>query len=263
MKITPYLVALSVSITLSNLRAQTPASTPSPSPAASAPPAAPAVTLPHQPPDVPAVKLGKDGQPVPGFLQRHQLLVDTAKKGNIDLYFLGDSITQGWLKVPALWEKAFGPWKPGNFGIGGDRTQHVLWRLENGELADLKPKVVVLMIGTNNSGADKPEDTARGVTKIVSTLREKLPQTKILLLAIFPRGQDANNAQRKTNDQVNAIISKLADDKHVFYLDIGPKFLQPDGTLSKDIMPDLLHPNAKGYEIWVDSMNPKLTELMQ
>jgi len=125
------------------------------------------------------------------------------------------------------------------------------------------PKVVVLMIGTNNASSDKPEDTARGVAKIVSTLREKLPDTKILLLAIFPRGQDANDVKRKTNDQVNAIIAKLADDKHVFYLDIGAKFLQPDGTLSKDIMPDLLHPNAKGYDIWVEAMNPKLTELMK
>ena len=259
MKFTPLLLAVLAAASVSNLSAQTAA--PSSTPAAT--PAAPPVKLPHQPPDIAAPKLGADGQPVPAFLQRHQLLVDTAKKADIDLYFLGDSITQGWTKVPELWAKAFGPWKPGNFGIGGDRTQHVLWRLENGELTGVSPKVVVLMIGTNNSGSDTPEDTARGVNKIVTTLREKLPQTKILLLAIFPRGQDANDVKRKTNDQVNAIISKLADDKHVFYLDIGAKFLQPDGTLSKDIMPDLLHPNAKGYEIWVDAMNPKLTELMK
>jgi len=258
MKFTPLLLAVLAATGFTHLLAQNaaPSASPTPSPAAS-----PVKPL-HQPPDIAAPKLGPDGQPVPAFLQRHELLVETAKKGNIDLYFLGDSITQGWLKVPDLWNKAFGPWKPGNFGIGGDRTQHVLWRLENGELADLKPKVVVLMIGTNNSG-DLPQDTARGVTKIVETLRAKLPQTKILLLAIFPRGQDANDVRRKTNDQVNAIISKLADDKHVFFLDIGAKFLQPDGTLSKDIMPDLLHPNAKGYEIWVEAMNPKLAELMK
>lgn len=262
MKRSPFLLAAFAALGLTNLPAQNVAA-PSASASPASTPTAPAVSLPHQPPDVAAPKLGPDGKPVPAFLQRHAQLVETAKKGNIDLYFLGDSITQGWLKVSAAWDKAFGPWKPGNFGIGGDRTQHVLWRLENGELDGVHPKVVVLMIGTNNASTDKPEDTARGVTKIVTTLREKLPDTKILLLAIFPRGQDANDAKRKTNDQVNAIISKLADDKHVFYLDIGAKFLQPDGTLSKDIMPDLLHPNAKGYDIWVEAMNPKLTELMK
>lgn len=263
MKLSPFLLSVVfASIGLTNLPAQNVAA-PSASASPASKPAAPAVNLPHQPPDVAAPKLGPDGQPVPAFLQRHALLVETAKKGDIDLYFLGDSITQGWQKVPETWAKAFGPWKPGNFGIGGDRTQHVLWRLDNGELTGVHPKVVVLMIGTNNSGSDKPEDTASGVAKIVATLREKLPETKILLLAIFPRGKDSNDALRKKNDQVNAIISKLADDKHVFYLDIGAKFLEPDGTLSKDIMPDFLHPNAKGYDIWVEAMNPKLTELMK
>lgn len=215
------------------------------------------------PPDLAAVKVGPNGQPVPNFLARHTQLVERAKKGHIDLYFLGDSITQHWEDHPDLWQAAFGAWNPGNFGISGDRTEHVLWRLENGELEGVEPKVVVLMIGTNNAAMDSPEAIARGITKIVSVLRQQLPETKILLLAIFPRGKDASDPRRQANEKVNAIIGKLADDQHVFFLDIGPRFLQADGTLSRDIMPDLLHPNAAGYKIWIDAMQPKLAELMK
>lgn len=229
---------------------------PSPSPVASATPP------PHQAPDVGAPKLLPNGEMQPAFAARHALLVERAKKGNIDVYFLGDSITQRWERQPELWKQGFGALKPGNFGIGGDHTQHVLWRIENGELTGVNPKVVVLMIGTNNAARDTPEDTARAITKIVEVLRTKLPDAKILLLGIFPRGPDAKDRFRKTNDQVNTIITKLDDGKHVFYLDIGPKFLQPDGTLSKEIMTDLVHPSPKGYQIWIDAMTPKLTELL-
>lgn len=236
-------------------------------PAAAATPAATPFPLPKQEPDVAAVKYSnKTGQPDTGFLNAHKKYAEIAKEGKGQLLFLGDSITAGWAgKGKDVWAKAFSQWQPVNFGIGGDRTQHVLWRIENGELADtFKPKTCVLMIGTNNVGNDSAEAIAKGVTKIVDTIRAKTPDTKILLLAVFPRGEKASpNPARQKLAEVNKIISKLNDDKHVFYMDIGEKFLQPDGTLSKDIMPDALHPNDKGYQIWADAITPKLTELMK
>jgi lysophospholipase L1-like esterase len=218
----------------------------------------------RQLPDVPAPKLGTNGQPQTAFIRSHEKFVGIARQGDTGLLFLGDSITAGWTRQQTIWSNAFGAYRPANFGIGGDRTQHVLWRINNGELDVHKPKAVVLMIGTNNSGSDEPEDTARGVTKIVETIRAKLPDTKILLLGIFPRGATTtNNPGRAKNQKVNALIAKLHDGRHVYYLDIGEKFLQPDGTLTKEIMPDLLHLSAKGYQIWADSITPRLAELMK
>ena len=182
--------------------------------------------------------------------------------------FLGDSITAGWAgNGKEVWAKAFAGYTPANFGIGGDRTQHVLWRVQNGELeAPLKPKAVVLMIGTNNVGGDSPEGIAKGVTTIVETIRAKQPQAKILLLAVFPRGDKPTGKLGAANDkikQVNAIISKLNDDKNIFFLDIGSKFPQPEGALTKEIMPDFLHLSPAGYQIWADAIGPKLAELMK
>ncbi|MDB6076115.1 MAG: hypothetical protein JWO89_3755 [Verrucomicrobiaceae bacterium] len=233
-------------------------------PAAPAKPAAPAVTLPPQAPDVPAQKFGSDGKVNAGFLMAHESFVKTAKEGKAEVVFLGDSITAGWNGAKPIWEKAFGQYKPANFGIGGDRTQHVLWRITNGELEGIKPKAVVLMIGTNNTGTDSAEGIAKGITVIVKTIREKQPQAKILLLAVFPRGEKASpNPGRDKLKEVNAIIAKLDDGKNVHFLDIGGKFLHPDGSLTKDIMPDYLHLSAAGYQIWADAISPKLAELMK
>jgi beta-glucosidase len=197
------------------------------------------------------------------WTDRHEKVNEQAKKGEAQLLFLGDSITHGWEGNKELWEKYYGKYKPINAGFGGDRTQHVLWRLEHGEIDGIKPKLAVIMIGTNNAGSDKPEDTAEGVKAIVEKLHEKLPETKVLILAVFPRDAGPNDKNRKTNDAVNEHIKKLADDKQVFYLDIGPKFLSPEGTLSKDIMPDLLHPNAAGYKIWGDATESTIAKLME
>lgn len=205
------------------------------------------------------------------WVQRHEGFVAQAKQGGINVLFLGDSITDGWRsKGKAVWEKHYAPLKAANFGIGGDRTQHVLWRMQNGELDGIDPKAVVLMIGTNNTGNEKdtgkPRNTTpeviEGVTTIVKGLRTKLPASKILLLAIFPRGQK-DQPIRDQLKTINTALAKLHDGKHVTYLDISAKFLEPDGTLSKEIMPDLLHPNEKGYEIWAEAMNPTLMKLLK
>jgi lysophospholipase L1-like esterase len=227
-------------------------------------PAAPAVKLPPQAPDVAAEKFGPDGKVNAGFIASHERFVKIAQEGTAQLVFLGDSITAGWGSKKEIWDKAFGAYKPANFGIGGDRTQHVLWRITHGELDGIKPKAVVLMIGTNNSGSDPAEGIAKGVTAIVETIRAKQPQAKILLLAVFPRGEKPSpNPGREKLAKVNEIIAKLHDGQNIHFLDIGAKFLQPDGSISKEIMPDFLHLSAAGYQIWADAISPKLAELMK
>jgi lysophospholipase L1-like esterase len=227
-------------------------------------PAAPAVKMPPQAPDVAAEKFGPDGKVNAGFIAAHERFVKIAQEGTAQLVFLGDSITAGWGSKKEIWDKAFGAYKPANFGIGGDRTQHVLWRITHGELDGIKPKAVVLMIGTNNSGSDPAEGIAKGVTTIVETIRAKQPQAKILLLAVFPRGEKASpNPGREKLAKVNEIIAKLHDGQNIHFLDIGAKFLQPDGSLTKEIMPDFLHLSAQGYQIWADAISPKLAELMK
>ncbi len=219
--------------------------------------------------------------PVPrdeGWVKKHETFNEISKKGQAPLVFLGDSITAGWAgKGKEEWTKSWEPLGAANFGIGGDRTEHVLWRLEHGNFDGLKPKLVVLMIGTNNTGhVGRPqkelngavyhcsaEETAEGVKAILDHLQKKTPDTKILVLGIFPRGPNGEDKMRQQNEATNALIAKFADNSKIFYLDIGKKFLEPDGTLSKDIMPDLLHPNAKGYEIWTAAIKDKVTELMK
>jgi lysophospholipase L1-like esterase len=198
------------------------------------------------------------------WLKRHEGFVDIAKKGDVDVLFLGDSITDAWRGKAAqpTWEKHFASLKPANFGIGGDRTQHVLWRLANGELDGITPEVVVLMIGTNNTGSDSAEQIAEGVEAIVKTIRTKSPTTKVMLLAVFPRGEQPGTPVRAKIDDINKTISKLDDGGNVRYLDIGKKFLQDDGTLSKEIMPDFLHLSARGYAIWGETITPLLKEML-
>jgi lysophospholipase L1-like esterase len=216
----------------------------------------------------PRVKKDKDKkQDVPdtGWMKRHEGFVDIAKKGGVNVLVLGDSITDAW-RGPAAkptWEKLFEPLKSANFGIGGDRTEHVLWRIQNGELDGIKPKVIMLMIGTNNSGSNSAEQIADGITAIVKTIQQKTPTTKVLLLGVFPRGEKAGTPVREKIAQINKKISKLDDGgKSVKYLDIGDRFLQKDGTLTKDIMPDFLHLSARGYEIWGDAVAPTVKELL-
>jgi len=203
--------------------------------------------------------------------QRHAKFNEVSKEGTAEVVFLGDSITQGWEgKGKAMWEQHFAPMKAANFGIGGDRTEHVLWRLANGNFDGLKPKLVVLMIGTNNTGhqgregyACSAQQTADGVKEILAVLEKKAPQAKVLLLGIFPRGADAMDKFRIQNEATNAIVKTYADGKRVFWKDLGSVFLEKDGTLSKEIMPDLLHLNEKGYQMWAEAILPDVTALMK
>jgi beta-glucosidase len=205
-------------------------------------------------------------KPVPreaGWMKRFEQINDRAKQGQVDLILIGDSITQGWDGAgKGVWQTYYGSRQAMNAGIGGDRTQHVLWRMDHGNLDGLAPKLAVVMIGTNNARDNEPKDTAAGVTAIVRELREKLPNTKVLLLAIFPRGESPNDALRQKNEAVNKIIKNLDDGSMVRYLDIGDKFLDSSGTLSREIMPDLLHLSPKGYEIWAKSIEPEVSQVL-
>jgi lysophospholipase L1-like esterase len=204
------------------------------------------------------------------WVKRHEGFVAEAHQGGIDVLFLGDSITDFWRdRGRAVWDREFAPLKAANFGISGDRTQHVLWRLRNGEADGYQPRVVVLMIGTNNTGLERdgktprntPPEVIKGVTAVVSELRTKFPEAKILSLAIFPRGEK-DSPQRAQVAEVNRALAKLHDGRHVFFLDINDRFLDADGNIPKDVMPDLLHLSAKGYEIWADAIREPLKKLL-
>jgi lysophospholipase L1-like esterase len=194
------------------------------------------------------------------------LVLQRAKEatGQYDIEFIGDSITQGWEGAGKnVWKEYYGNRRVLNFGVGGDRTQHVLWRFEHGQLAGVKAKVAVVMIGTNNSNREDntPGEILDGVTAIVNQIRERQPDTKIILCAIFPRGQTFSN-QRGKILQVNQALARLDDGKNVFYLDFGSQFIENDGSISKSMMHDYLHPGEAGYKIWAAAMEPKIKELL-
>jgi beta-glucosidase len=224
--------------------------------------ALPALAQNMEPADVAAPKKDQTGAIQPRFQMMHESFLKRGKEGKIGVLF----ITQGWNGARPVWDEHFGKYDPANFGIGGDRTQHVLWRIENGELDGIAPKVVVLMIGTNNSGYPA-EEILKGDLKIVEQIHAKLPQTKLLLLGIFPRGKDAQDpkviAVREKLKSVNAGLARLDDGKKTRYLDIGAKFMDAEGNLPADIMPDALHLSAKGYGIWADAIQPLLDEMMK
>src|SRR5687768_7202540 len=210
--------------------------------------------------------------PVPRALEtnwtkRAKLLDERVKETpDTQVLFIGDSITQGWespMGGSNVWKRFYERRKAVNLGIGGDRTQHVLWRLERSPLEDVKPKAAVVMIGTNNSNGEDntPGRIVEGIEAIVKKLRARLPNTRILLLAIFPRGENFN-AQRGKLTQINQVLMKLHDGQNVHFLDIGHRFLNSDGILSGEIMPDYLHLSEKGYQIWAEAIESKLADLL-
>ena len=195
---------------------------------------------------------------------RNQAVNERVKQGNVDLLMIGDSITHGWESGgKKIWDKYYGHRNAVNMGFGGDRTQHVLWRLEHGHLEGISPKLAVLMIGTNNSNGNDntAEEIGEGIIAICKVIREKCPKTKILILAIFPRGPEPSE-QREKNAKASLLVSKIADNKMIYYMDINDKFLTKDGFLTNKIMPDYLHPNEEGYKIWAKAIEPKVAELM-
>lgn len=203
----------------------------------------------------------------PGFRGKHQANLEVAKKGEAELLFMGDSITDFWRNKDgpfagkAVFDKYFGQWKVANFGIAGDTTQGVLYRLKNGEGQGFKPRAVMLMIGTNNTGGNSAAEIAEGIGAVVLELQKDFPEAQILLLAVFPRAKPGDAVRDKIK-RINDTIAKLHDGKKVHYLDIGAKFLDSEQRIPADIMSDELHPGAKGYEIWAEAVKEPLTQMM-
>jgi len=195
---------------------------------------------------------------------RHEAVNKRLAEGQVDLLFIGDSITHGWENAGRrIWDRYYTQRHAVNMGFSGDRTQHVLWRLDHSDFSHISPKLAILMIGTNNSnGTDNTaEEIADGIIAICQRLRTRLPETKILLLAIFPRNPGPG-PQREKNAEASRLASRIADYKMIYYMDINNEFLMEDGSLSQEIMPDYLHPNGTGYKIWAEAIEPKVAELM-
>jgi len=200
----------------------------------------------------------------------HEQLVEKAKKGGIDLYFVGDSITRRWgaLDYPeflANWNTNFFGWNAGNFGWGADLIENILWRLENGELDGVNPKVIVLLAGINNVGTfpgndEKLENITRGLTALLSICEQKAPNATLILTALFPRND--NMAVIPLINSINGNLAKMADGKKVRYLNVNDRLADKDGKLFEGMSRDKLHPTVKGYQVWADGLKPLLTEIL-
>ena len=191
------------------------------------------------------------------WLKRHEAMVEEAKRRDVDLLLLGDSLMDAWRGQKALWEERFAPLKAANFGMMGDRTEHLLWRLRHGALAR-RPRAAMLLIGANNLGwgGQGVDSTAAGVEAVVNELRP----ARILLLALFPQGDSPDDPLRSKIQETNARLARIAG---VRFLDLGPLFLKSDGTLARELMPDGVHLSDKGYRVWADAVREPLAELLR
>lgn len=199
------------------------------------------------------------------WMPRHEAKLVEERREDADLLFIGDSITHGWEnKGKVVWDEYYAPYGAYNIGYSGDRTENVLWRLQHGEVEGIDPELAILMIGTNNTGhrQDSPECTAKGIEMILDELKNRLPDTEVLLLAIFPRGASPDAELRQLNNQVNDRIEHFAKRDRVHYLNINDTFLNENEVLTEEIMPDLLHPEEHGYRLWAEAMQPKIEELL-
>jgi lysophospholipase L1-like esterase len=196
------------------------------------------------------------------WLQRHEAMNRRASQGHVDLIYVGDSIVEHFdNQGKEVWEPYYAHRNALNLGISGDRTEHVLWRLDHGNIDGIHPKLAIVMIGQNNGGHNTAEEIAEGVTAIIQKLRARLPDTRILLLAIFQR-REKPTPERAVLDRANEIISRLADGKHVFYMNINHIFVRPDGTIPRELMYDFEHPTPLGHRVWAEAIEPKVAELM-
>jgi len=198
----------------------------------------------------------------PGWMERHESINAKARQGKIDLVYIGDSIVQRFDGAgKPVWEHYYTPRNALNLGISGDRTQHVIWRLDHGNIDGITPKLAIVMIGQNNGGHNSATEIAEGVTEVVKRIRTKLPNTKILLLGIFQR-REKPTPERAVLAEANQIISNLADSTYVTYMDINSVYVQPDGTISASLMPDFEHPSELGFKRWAEAIESKVSYLM-
>ena len=198
----------------------------------------------------------------PGWMERHESMNTKARQGKIDLIYIGDSIVQRYEGVGKhVWDHYYASRNALNLGISGDRTQHVIWRLDHGNIEGINPKLAIVMIGQNNGGHNTASEIAEGVTEVVKIIRTKLPKTKILLLGIFQR-REKPTPERAVLAEANNIISKLANSS-ISYMDINSVYVQPDGTIPASLMPDFEHPSELGFKRWAEAIEAKVAELME
>lgn len=203
----------------------------------------------------------------PFFRAKHEQNLEVARAGDVELLLMGDSITDFWRNEDGnfagkpILDEYFGHWKIANFGIAGDTTQGVLYRLQNGEGEGFSPRAVMLMIGTNNTARNNAAEIAEGVGAVVLELENRFADAEILLLAVFPRGR-ADDPVREEIAEINQTIARLDARERVHYLDIGDVFLDSDGNIPADVMSDGLHPGPAGYRLWAEAVEQPLTELM-
>jgi lysophospholipase L1-like esterase len=195
------------------------------------------------------------------WLKRYRSINALARTGQAEVVFLGDSITHGW-KYTNTWNSKFGTYRAINAGISSDRVQHLLWRVENGNFAQIKPKVAVILVGVNNLALNTPLEIAGGIKQVTTAIHKRSPKTKILLLGIFPSGKEPTHKRRGKIKKINIQIKKIADNNKIHYLNFGNRFLEKDGSISKKTMFDYLHLTPKGYGIWASAMQPKLESLL-
>ena len=217
---------------------------------------------------LPGVGLGENPAIIPvartnaSWIQRHEAMNRRAKQGNVDLIYVGDSIVQHFdNQGKETWDRYYAPRNALNLGISGDRTEHVLWRLDHGNIDGISPKLAIVMIGQNNGGINSGEEIAEGVVAIVRKIQAKLPNTKILLLAIFQR-REHPTPERAVLAKASEITSKLADGKMIFYQDINDFYVKPDGSIPRDLMYDFEHPTPLGHRVWAETIEGKVAELM-
>lgn len=204
------------------------------------------------------------------FLKRHESFLRRAESGPVGLLFIGDEFTEGWSGVPEIWRQNFARYDPANFGSGGDQTQNLIWRLVHGELDRVKPKVVVVQIGTNNTRSHTGPQISEAHAKVVRLIRQKAPDTRILLLGIFPRDSAPGDQESKESlayragvtRKANDLSARLEEGASVRFLDLGPLFLGANGQVRRDLMPDGIHLNKAGYQVWAEGMRPLLEEMM-
>ena len=207
-------------------------------------------------------------------MRAHRQLLEKRTRGKIDVWFMGNSITRRWGATDypqflAHWRASFHGWNAANFGWGADRIEHMLWRIENGELDGVHPKVIVLLAGTNNvgripGGDEKVADIGRGLRALVSLMREKAPNATIVLTGIFPRADSLPTAPAINAEiaRINAGLAAMADGRTIRYVNVNDRLTHADGRLRTELFMDALHPNVQGYQVWADALVPVLRELL-
>ncbi|RUL83306.1 GDSL-type esterase/lipase family protein [Tautonia sociabilis] len=224
----------------------------------------------------PTVAVPRAGQS--DWVVDHSRYVSRAMSGPAPVLFLGDSITRGWLgpaldgndrRLNRLWLGRFASRRAANFGMDGDHVEHLLWRIRHGELPRIEPELIVLLIGTNNIGLDPPQEIAKGVVAVVDEIRRRCPGSLILVMGLLPRGTTLGHGQPPISlapdpriAAINRLLEPLADRPGVAFLDIGDRFIGPDGLLNRRLQPDLLHLSSEGYALWADALEPMVRLLV-